>query len=77
MTWNGFGDMAIGHCNIPSSNIPTQGVDSTCNPMFECFEWFSSKRGAFHFTPIDLLMEGRKTDLTLGHVYQNFEIYIL
>ena len=24
-----------------------QGVKSTCNPMFESFEWFSSKKGAF------------------------------
>ena len=58
---------------VTSLNFSIQGVNSTCNLIFLLrLEWFSSKRGAFQFSPIDIyLMRGHKLDLALGHQYQN------
>ena len=44
-----------------------------CLEVFRCF---SSKRGAFQLLPLTYNGEDRKIDLTLGHPYQNSEIYI-
>ena len=59
-------------------NIPTQGVKSTCNPMFaSVLNVFRAKEAPFIFLPLTYKWRGRKIDLTLGHGYQNSEIYIL
>ena len=42
---------------VTGRNFPMQCIKSTCYPMFEiweCFECFSSKRGGFQFSAIDL-----------------------
>ena len=59
-------------------NIPTQGVKSTSNPMFESvLNGFCSKEAPFIFLPLTYIWRGHKFDLTLGYRYRNSEIYIV
>ena len=54
MTWNDLGDMvqgAFGH------NIPTQGVNSTCNLMFESFWMVFVQKRRLSFFSRWLIME--------------------
>ena len=48
MTWSDLGDMRTDHW----SQFSDSGCKPSCHPMFECFEWFPSKRGAFQFSPV-------------------------
>ena len=63
---------------VTGRNIPTQGVNSTCNLMFESVSngYFQNWRLSFFFHWLIIISRGRKIDLTLGHRYQNWEINI-
>ena len=51
---------------VTGRNILIQSVNSTCHLMVECFEWVSSKRSAFQFSPNWLIMERSQAWPDLG-----------
>ena len=61
---------------VTGCNFPIQGAKSTCNPMFECFEWLHPKESPFNFLPLTYNGDCR-IDLALGHRCQNSKISIL
>ena len=73
MTGSDLGDMRRGHWS-QFYDLGWQVYLLLFADVWEFFEWFSSKRGAFQFSSIDLEWRSRKINLTLGHWYQYSDV---
>ena len=62
---------------VSGSNLLIQGVNSICNPMFECLEWVSSKTDAFQFSPIDLMGRSQNWPDLRSPISKFFDIHFI